>query len=76
MIIWKDVPVKIRHKIWHVHKINGIHHKDFTNDYGDIPVVRFNSISLKWEKVVNNRGLAYAARKRLKYKRNKKKDIY
>ena len=70
MIIWKDVNVPICHKIFHIHKINGKLHNDFTNDFGDVPVAHFNEITNKIEDVVNTRGLAYAARKRQKY-RNK-----
>jgi hypothetical protein len=70
--IYKDVPVVIQHKCWHVHKIKGINHNDFTEDYGDIPIVTFNEITKKFEDVVNNRGYGYAARKRKCYRKNNK----
>jgi len=69
IVMYVDVPVRIIHKCWHVHKIGGKVHRDFTKDYGDIPVGRFNDISGKWENVVNSRGNAYGARKRLMYRR-------
>ena len=69
MEIYRDVPVKIRHKCWHIHKLGGKPHRDFTNDYGDIPVAYLNPITKKMEEVVNNRGLAYAARNRQKYRK-------
>lgn len=71
MVIWKDVPVKIRIKMPHIRKIGGRVYDSFINDYGDIPVVNFNTITNKFEEVVNNRGTAYAARNRLRY-RNKR----
>ena len=40
--------------------------------YGDIPVARLNNITGKMECVDNPRGLAYAARNRLKYRKRKK----
>jgi len=69
--IYRDVAVPIRHKCWHIHKIGGKVHRDFTNDVGDIPVARSNPDTGLWEQVVNNRGRAYAARKRLKYRKDK-----
>jgi len=73
MVIWQDVPVRIIHKIWHKHKAKGIVHRDFTKDYGDLPYAVFNEITLKWEYVVNIRGIAYATRNRLKFRKNKKR---
>ena len=81
MIIWKDVGVAIHHKCWHVHKNRGILHRDFVNDYGDVPVGvvvggvgSVNSKTGEWMPprcltVVNPRGRAYAARKRLMYRK-------
>jgi len=67
-MFYKDTRVKIRHKCWHIHKIGGKLHRDFTIDYGDVPVISYNSITNKFEAVVNTRGRAYAARKRLAYR--------
>ncbi len=72
MIIWIDVPVRIYHKCWHIHKIGKVVHHNFTKDYGDIPVIDVNTITNKAVPVVNNRGKAYAARKRLKYRSSKR----
>lgn len=69
MVFYKDVPVPVFHKCWHIHKIGGKYHRDFTKDFGDIPVARINEVTGKMEEVVNLRGNAYAARKRLKYKK-------
>lgn len=71
MVIWKDVPVLIRHKAAHIRKIGGRIRRSFIVDYGDIPVARFNEVTGKIEEVVNTRGRSYAARNRLKYKRAK-----
>jgi hypothetical protein len=72
LVIWEDVPVEIYRKCWHVHKVNGILHRDFTKDYGDIPVARFNSITKKWEQCINPRGNAYAKRNDIKYRKKRK----
>lgn len=72
LVIYKDVPVRIIHKCWHVHKVCGKCHRDFTKDFGDVPVTRVNPETGNWEEVVNNRGLAYATRNRLMYKSNAK----
>lgn len=69
MVIYKTVPVVIEQKIWHRHKINKKLHRDFTTDYGDIPVARINPITGNIEEVVNNRGFGYACRNRKKYRR-------
>jgi hypothetical protein len=71
MVVWKDVPVPIIHKCWHVHSIGGKLHRDFTEDVGDVPVWRYNEVTKMDELVVNTRGNAYAARKRLMYRRKK-----
>ncbi len=41
---------------------------------GENPVACFNDETGKMMEVVNTRGTAYACRKRLKYRRNKKRD--
>jgi hypothetical protein len=71
MIIWKDVNVPIRHKCWHVHEIGGRLHRDFTNDYGDVPLAHYNEITKQLEDVVNTRGIAYGARNRQMYRAKK-----
>jgi hypothetical protein len=73
MVIWQDVPVVIIHKIWHRQKLKKRSHRNFTKDYGDIPVGSFNEITMKWEYVVNTRGIAYATRNRLRFRKNKKR---
>ena len=72
MIIWKDVDVPIIRKFWHIHKLKGKVHRDFTKDCGDIPVGYINTITNKCEDVVNTRGLAYATRNRKKFLKGKK----
>lgn len=69
MIFWKTIPVKIFVKIEHVRKVGGKTYRSFIPDYGDVPSARFNEITQKWEEVVNPRGNAYAARKRLSYRK-------
>jgi len=69
--IWKDVPVPIIHKIWHIHKVGKRVHRDFTKDYGDVPVAYFNRITKQFEPCDNPRGNAYAARRRLAFRRTK-----
>ncbi len=68
MVIWKDVPVLYHGKITQVRKLGGRLRRSFIVDYGDVPVARFNEVTAKMEEVVNTRGLAYAARKRLRYR--------
>lgn len=72
VVIWKDINVPIVHKMWHIRHIGGRLRKSFIKDYGDVPVVRFNPETDAFEDVVNTRGRAYAARKRLMYR---KKDV-
>jgi hypothetical protein len=71
MEIYRDTDVPIRHKIWHIHKIGGKLHRDFTNDFGDVPVGNFNEITNCFERCINTRGNAYAARRRLSYRKKK-----
>lgn len=59
LILWKDVPIIIKNR--HMQK-----------EYGDIPVAEIDAVTCKIAMVHNQRGLAYAARKRLKYRKNKK----
>lgn len=69
--IYRDIPVKIRHKCSHVRKVGGKSYYSFINDYGDVPVSSINDITGKMEWCQNNRGSAYAARKRLQYRKRK-----
>ncbi len=71
LVIWRDIAVPIFHKTFHIRHIGDRGRYAFTKDCGDVPSLRFNSITGRIEEVVNNRGRAYAARRRLKY-RNKK----
>ncbi len=66
-IIWRDVPVKIKRKesIFTKKGKKGIKRK-FVIGYGDIPVAHYNMVTGRLEEVINTRGLAYAARNRLK----------
>jgi len=75
MIIWKDEPsVPIREKCPHIHEIGGKLHNDFCETCGDVPVAEIRDGKII--PVHNPRGKAYAARKRLmyrkKYRRNSK----
>jgi len=74
MIIWKDVPVPITIKMVHIRKIGGKTYNAFIKDFGDVPVGVYNNITKQFMQVDNARGNAYAARKRLKYRKNKNKD--
>lgn len=69
MVIYKTVPVVIKSKQPHVHKVCGKLCRCTHKDYGDVPVGSLNGKN--FIPVVNRRGLAYAARNRLKF-RNKK----
>jgi hypothetical protein len=74
MTIWRDIGVRIFHKIPHIKKIGGKTFNSFTRDFGDVPVFYWNTITKKAEAVVNPRGRAYAARRRFKYRKNLKKE--
>ena len=58
--IWRDVPVLCEDR-------HGVRY------WGDIPCVNYNPITRKLEPVENRRGNAYAARARMRYRKNKKK---
>lgn len=68
MVIWTTVYVPIREKQFHITKLGGRVRNSFINTLGEIPVARYNDISKKIEEVVNTRGLAYGARRRLAYR--------
>ena len=59
MVIWSDVPVKIRER--------------GKKDWGDLPVIRFNEITQKLEAVVNTRGFGYATRRDDRFRKTKEK---
>ena len=64
MIIWQSTP----DIIWIKDPYSG----SFYQDLGDIPILRYNEKTKKFESVVNNRGRAYGLRNARKF-RNKKK---
>jgi len=74
MVIWEDLNILVREKVIHIKKIGGKVTRSFCISLGEVPVFRFNEITRKIEQVINNRGRAYAARRRKKYRKNKKKD--
>lgn len=71
MEIYRDTAVPIIHKIVHVHRkgqTGFTHaHRNFTKDFGEIPIGSFNEETQKFEPCVNTRGRAYAARNRRIY---------
>lgn len=71
MVLWADVPVRIRRKMSYCRKFCGKRYFGFIDTYGELPVVNFNKITNKFEPVVNNRGIAYAARNRQMYRKKK-----
>jgi hypothetical protein len=71
MVIWQDIAVPIIEKQVHVRAIKGAKARrrfSFIKTFGDIPVAIINSVTGKIEPVVNNRGRAYAARRRNAYR--------
>lgn len=67
MIIYKSIPIRIRKKMYFVTKIGGKPRFGFCNDWGDVPVHRYNPITKKFEYVVNLRGWGYANRNDCKF---------
>ena len=57
-VIYRDVPVVYQDKQGREY-------------YGDVPCARLNEVTQKFECVDNPRGLAYAARSRMKYRKRK-----
>lgn len=74
MVIWRDIAVPIREKQHHIRKLGGRIRHAFINTFGDVPVAEINETTRKIEEVVNTRGRAYAARRRLSYRLNRKKE--
>ena len=73
MVIWKDIGVLYKEKSVHCRSLkNRKVYSGFGIFEGDVPVCRYNEITKQWEPVVNNRGRAYAARRRLKYRGHKR----
>ena len=70
--IWRDVPVPIVVKETHVRRVGGRLRRGFVRTLGDVPVARHNGATGRFEEVVNLRGLAYGARKRLGHRRKKR----
>jgi hypothetical protein len=71
MEVYRDVPVVYKAKEYHAtQKVSWVPRKSFALFHGDVPVARFNTVTKIWEECENNRGNAYAARKRLKYRKN------
>ena len=56
MVIWRDIDVVYQDR-------TGVRY------LGDVPIANWNSQTNVWEKVVNPRGRAYAARKRMSYRK-------
>lgn len=72
--IYRDVPVKTLQKIKCYSLKKKKHYYRFEPMYGDIPVVNLVKDG-KAQVVINNRGLAYASRNRLKFKKTKKQIV-
>lgn len=68
MVIYRDVPVKVTQKGAHVRRSGGRVYSGFYTGYGDVPVVRFNDVTNRFEPVVNPRGYAYALRADLRFR--------
>lgn len=73
LVLWRDVPIKYRAKELHVRKSGGNFRRAFAVFYGELPFVTLKEHG-DVEEVVNPRGNAYACRKRLKYRKNKKRE--
>lgn len=69
--IYKDTPLLYKDKIPCYSLKRKKHYRCFQVLNGDIPIINLSKGG-KSTPVVNTRGLAYAARNRLKYKKNKK----
>jgi hypothetical protein len=65
--IYRDVAVPIREKQVHIRKIGGRRYHSFIDTYGDLPGAVFTENGI--QEVVNPRGRAYAARRRLKHRK-------
>jgi hypothetical protein len=76
LVIWRSIDVLIKTKMYHqkrsaLYKRNKRRGRGFCLDYGDIPACVIDGVTLKSQQVDNPRGVAYAYRNRLKYRKNK-----
>lgn len=77
VVIYTEVDVLIKVKIRH-QKLSALYKRNkrkgigWCLDNGDIPNCVFNNITKNFEPVENNRGLAYAYRNRLQYRKKYK----
>ena len=72
LVFWRDAAPAYKAKEPHARSIKDPkRYTGFAVFYGEIPVGVFNDITKKFMPVVNNRGTAYACRKRLKYRKKK-----
>lgn len=69
--MWRDVPVKIRRKMWHIRGINKRLRRAFCCIYGDVPIGSYNTKTEKFELCFNSRGNAYALRNALRNRKCK-----
>ncbi len=77
MVVYATIDVVVKRKMYHqkykfLNKRNRHSGIGFCIDYGDIPTWTYNNITKKTESVVNTRGVAYAHRNALRYKKNKR----
>lgn len=77
MVVYSTIDVVVKIKINHqkrrfMNKRNKHTGVGFCLDYGDIPAWTYNDITNKTEPVLNTRGVAYAHRNALRYKKNKR----
>lgn len=75
LVFWRDVPVKVRDKVWHIHKFGGKVHRNLCTGFGEIPVASFNEETNKLEPVVNSRGYGYAKRRDLKFRKTRRQKL-
>ena len=80
MVISTFVNIKINVKMLNqsrhsLYKRNKRLRRSFCTDYGDLPVYNVNEQTRVWEPVVNSRGVAYALRNQLRYRKSKKEKL-
>ena len=75
MTVYRDTPVLTKQKMIHIRKLRGRLYNSFIIDNGDIPVGQINRITGLLEHVDNPRGLAYATRHRLRFRKTKKERL-
>ena len=75
MAIWKDINVLYRAKENHISRRSRRRaRRAFGVFCGEIPLAVYNDETREWMAVDNHRGRSYAARRRLRYCKNKKRD--